>query len=172
VAFIEKFLGQSVSIPDELRYDIKQGLWVKKEGADAVFGLSEPALVLHGGVNDLDWLAADGAEVGENQDVIFAITGKILYISTPSAGLISFNPEAKQRPVGLREDPYGRGWLFRLAIEAETDQALSRLADADAYIARLRESDGCKNPEGLKGGVSGICKAVYSGIREQKMTNS
>jgi glycine cleavage system H lipoate-binding protein len=172
VAFIEKFLGQSVSIPDELRYDIKQGLWVKKEGADAVFGLSEPALVLHGGVNDLDWLAADGAEVGENQDVIFAITGKILYISTPSAGLISFNPEAKQRPASLKEDPYRSGWLFRLAIDAGQQSALYRLADSGAYLESLKETDGCKNPEGRKGGVSGICKAVYSGIRAQKMKTS
>lgn len=172
MAVIEKFLGQRVSIPDKLRYDIKQGLWAKKEGADAVFGLTEPALVLQGGVNDLDWLVTDGAAVGANQDVAFAITGKILYISAPLAGLISLNPEAKRFPARLKEDPYGSGWLFRLAIEAEADQAFFRLADAGAYLESLKDTDGCKNPEGRKGGVSGICKAVYSGIREQKMTNS
>jgi glycine cleavage system H protein len=170
MALIERFLGQTVSIPDELRYDVKQGLWVRKEGAAAVFGLTEPALVLHGGVNDLDWLVPDGAAVAENQDVVFAITGKIVYISTPAAGRIYLNPEAKQRPGRLKEDPYGRGWLFRVAIEAEAERGLARLADVGAYIQRLKESDGCKNPEGLKGGVSGICKAVYSGIRTQKIT--
>jgi glycine cleavage system H protein len=171
MAFIEKFLGQTVSIPDELRYDVKQGLWIKKEGAQAVLGLTEPALVLHGGINDLDWLVTEGATVAENDEVAFAITGKILYISTPLSGCIALNPDAKQRPAVLKEDPYGRGWLFRLAIEAEAEQALSRLADADGYIEKLKQSDGCKNPEGLKGGVSGICKAVYSGIRTQKITN-
>jgi glycine cleavage system H protein len=170
MALIEKFLGQTVSIPEELRYDVKQGLWIKKEGSEAVLGLTEPALVLHGGINDLDWLVTEGAAVAENEDVAFAITGKILYISTPLAGRIALNPEAKLRPVILIEDPYGRGWLFRLAIEAEANQALSRLADAGAYIEKLKESDGCKNPEGLKGGVSGICKAVYSGIRTQKIS--
>jgi hypothetical protein len=44
------------------------------------------------------------------------------------------------------------------------------VADVGGYIERLKESDGCKNPEGLKGGVSGMCKAVYSGIRTQKIT--
>jgi glycine cleavage system H protein len=171
MAFIEKFLGQTVSIPDELRYDVKQGLWIKKEGAQAVLGLTEPALVLHGGINDLDWLVTEGATVAENEEVAFAITGKILYISTPLSGRIALNPDAKQRPAILKEDPYGRGWLFRLAIEAEAEQALSRLADADGYIEKLKQSDGCKNPEGLKGGVSGICKAVYSGIRTQKIPN-
>jgi glycine cleavage system H protein len=170
MAIIEKFLGQTVSIPDELRYDAKQGLWVKKEGADAILGLTEPALVLNGGINDLDWLVTEGAEVTENQDVAFAITGKILYLSTPFAGRISFNPDAKKRPVGLKEDPYGRGWLFRVAMASDADQVFPGLADAGDYIERLKESDGCKNPEGLKGGVSGICKAVYSGIRTQKIT--
>lgn len=171
MAVIEKFLGQTVSIPDALGYDIRQGLWVKPEGAGAVVGLSEPALVLHGGIDDLDWLVAEGAAVGENQDVLFAITGKILYLSTPLAGRIFFNAEAKARPDRLKDDPYGRGWLFRLQTEAAADRALSGLADAGAYIERLKESDGCKNPEGLKGGVSGICKAVYSGIRTQKIAN-
>jgi len=48
---------------------------------------------------------------------------------------------------------------------------LSRLADSGAYLQSLKATDGYKNPEGRKGGVSGICKAVYSGIREQKMTD-
>ena len=172
MAIIEKFLGQRVSIPDELRYDIKQGLWVKTDGVEVVIGLTEPALVLHGGVNDLDWLVSEGEVVRENQDVIFAITGKILYISAPFAGRISLNSEAKQRPACLKEDPYRRGWLFRLAIDAGQYRALFRLASSGAYLESLKETDGCKNPEGRKGGVSGICKAVYSGIRAQKMKTS
>lgn len=172
MAVIEKFLGQRVSIPDELRYDIKQGLWAKTDGADVIIGLAEPALVLHGGVNDLDWLVSEGEFVRQYQDVVFAITGKILYISTPFAGRISFNAEAKQTPARLKEDSYGSGWLFRLAIDAEPHRTLSRLEDSGAYLESLKETDGCKNPEGRKGGVSGICKAVYSGIRAQKMTTS
>jgi glycine cleavage system H lipoate-binding protein len=66
--------------------------------------------------------------------VAFAITGKILYLSTPLAGRIFFNPDAKERAVGLKEDPYGIGWLFRVKIEADSDQAFSRLADAGDYI--------------------------------------
>jgi hypothetical protein len=37
------------------------------------------------------------------------------------------------------------------------------------YLKNLQNSEGFKNPEGLKGGVSGVCKAVYSGIRMQKI---
>jgi hypothetical protein len=131
--------------------------------------LAEPALVLHGGIEDMDWLVTEGEVVRDNQEVVFAITGKILYISAPFAGRISFNSEAKQRPAWFKEDPYRRGWLFRLAIDIEPHSALCQLADPGAYLESFKETDGCKNPEGRKGGVSCICKVVYSGIREQKM---
>ena len=168
MAVIEKFLGQRVDIPEDRRYHSKQGLWAKVHDKDLVFGLTHPALVLAGGVNDLDWLVIDGASVAAGQDVVFVITGKILYISTPVAGGIFLNPEVKQRPSLALEDPYGQGWLFRIKPEVNKEEAWQTLADAQAYIESLKGSEGFKNPEGLQGGVSGICKAVYTGIREQK----
>jgi glycine cleavage system H lipoate-binding protein len=135
---------------------------------DLFFGLTQPALILAGGLNDLDWLAKDQASVTVGQEVVFAITGKILYIFAPVAGVVFFNPEAKQNASLASQDPYGRGWLFRIQPEADTQNAWYTLADAHAYIESLKSTEGFKNPEGLKGGVSGICKAVYSGIREQK----
>lgn len=168
MAVIEKFLGQRVEIPEDRRYHSKQGLWAKAQDQDLVFGLTQPALVLAGGVNDLDWLVQDEASVQAGQDVVFVITGKILYISTPVTGVAFFNPEVKQNPSLASEDPYEKGWLFRINIDAAKQEAWQVLADAQAYIESLKGTEGFKNPEGLQGGVSGICKAVYSGIREQK----
>jgi len=168
MAVIEKFLGQRVEIPEDRRYHSKQGLWAKAQDQDLVFGLTQPALVLAGGVNDLDWLVQDEASVQAGQDVVFVITGKILYISTPVSGVAFFNPEVKQNPSLASEDPYEKGWLFRINMDADKQAAWQVLADAQAYIESLKGTEGFKNPEGLQGGVSGICKAVYSGIREQK----
>ncbi|MDJ0985512.1 MAG: hypothetical protein QNJ26_08200 [Desulfobacterales bacterium] len=168
MAVIEKFLGQRVEIPEDRRYHLKQGLWAQAQDQDLVFGLTQPALILAGGVNDLDWLVEDQVSVTDGQDVVFAITGKILYISTPVAGIVFFNPEAKQSPSLALADPYGNGWLFRIRPDADRNDAWQTLADAQAYIENLKGTEGFKNPDGLQGGVSGICKAVYSGIREQK----
>ena len=168
MAVIEKFLGQRVQIPEDRRYHSIQGLWAQAQDQDLVFGLTQPALVLAGGVNDLDWLVQDGGAVGAGQDVVFMITAKILYIFTPVAGDIFFNPEVKQNPSLAAEDPYENGWLFRIKPAAGKDKIWQTLAEAHAYIESLKGSEGFKNPEGLKGGVSSICKAVYSGIREQK----
>ncbi len=169
MAFIEKYLGKRVEIPEDRRYHTKQGLWAKSKDQEIVFGLSEPAIILAGGINDLDWLVQEGQNVMEGEDVVFAITGKILYIHTPLKGKIHFNPAAKQSPSVVGNDPYRNGWLFSIHPEIDPERALQSFADSHEYIESLKGSEGCKNPEGLKGGVSGICKAVYSGIRNQKI---
>lgn len=168
MAEIERFLGQRVEIPEDRRYHSKQGLWARAQGDDIAFGFTRPALVLAGGVNDLDWLVRDEESVQAGQDVVFVITGKILYISSPVAGVIFFNPDAKQSPSLVSEDPYESGWLFRIKPSADKKEVRQALDDAQAYIQSLRGTEGFKNPEGIKGGVSGICKAVYSGISQQK----
>ena len=169
MAYIEKFLGKRVEIPEDRRYFTKQGLWANSDGKEIVFGLSEPALVLLGGLNDVDWLVTEGNDVQEGESVVFAITGKILYIESPMKGLVHFNPEIKESPEHILNDPYGKGWLFRIEPEEPTEKALHKSTDANGYMESLKGSEGFKNPEGLKGGVSGICKAVYTGIREQKI---
>ena len=169
MAFIEKFLGKRVEIPEDRRYYTKQGLWAKSDGWGIVFGLSEPALVLMGGLKDLDWLVKEGQPIKEGESVIFAITGKILYIDSPIAGIVYFNPEIKQSTYLALEDSYGKGWLFRIEPEGVVEKVLHQFTDAGTYIESLKGTEGFKNPEGLKGGVSGICKAVYTGIREQEL---
>jgi glycine cleavage system H protein len=169
MAVIEKFLGQRVEIPEDRKYYVKQGLWAKSDDGDMVFGFTEPALVLAGGVNDLDWLVSSEVSVKQGQDVVFVITGRILYIDTPLSGTIFFNPEVKQNLSLAIKDPYGKGWLFRIKPDADLKESSQTAMDAHEYTESLKGTDGFKNPEGIKGGVSGICKAVYSGIRDQKI---
>jgi len=169
MAYIDKFLGRRVEVPDGLEYHPKQGLWVQSQERELVIGLTAPALVLMGGVNDLDWLVSPGETVEQNQTVIFAITAKISYLNTPVGGIIDFNPLAKQSPSLVSESPYEKGWLFKIRPETAFAHGRNNLVSADEYIQCLKETEGFKNPEGLKGGVSGICKAVYSGISQQKI---
>lgn len=168
MAVIEKFLGRRVNVPEDRKYFAKQGLWALFQEDDVVFGFSEPALVLAGGVNDLDWLVPEKTPVQQGQDVVFVITGKILYIDSPLQGTIYFNPNIREDLSLAMEDPYANGWLFRIKPHAMVEGPGLTAMDAKGYIESLKGTEGFKNPEGLKGGVSGICKAVYSGIREQK----
>lgn len=169
MAVIEKFLGQQVIIPDTLRYYVKQGLWARLDGNSITFGFSEPALTLSGGIQDLNFLADDGETVEQGQSVLFAITGKILYIDSPVQGIIRFNAAVKTNPAIISQYPYERGWLFAVTPAFPSAKAYQELSDCTAYLESLKNSEGIKNPDGLKGGVSGVCKAVYSGIRMQKI---
>jgi glycine cleavage system H lipoate-binding protein len=166
---IEKFLGQRVEIPEDHRYDVKQGLWGRRVDHTIVFGLTHPALVLFGGVKGLDWLVDDNQAVQKGEAILFAVTGKILYIETPVAGNVQFNKFTRKNAALITSDPYCEGWLFLIQPDGGLDQAYQTLSSPQDYLDKLRLSEGFKNPEGIKGGVSGICKAVYSGIGEQKI---
>jgi hypothetical protein len=96
-------------------------------------------------------------------------TGKILYIDTPVAGEVHYNKITGGNPAQINADPYGQRWLFRIESCGDIDTAYRSLVSAESYIKTLRHTEGFKNPEGIKGGVSGICKAVYSGIGQQKI---
>lgn len=168
MAVVEKFLGKSVSVPDALRYIPKPGLWANSTDGYIMFGLTEPALVLTGGFNDMDWLVPNAQAVSKGEAVIFCITAKILYIDAPITGTIHFNESVKQNTSIIVDDPYGNGWMFKIKSKQPLEEAICEFVNADDYIQSLKETDGYKNPDGLIGGVSGICKAVYSGIREQK----
>ncbi|MCP4687733.1 MAG: hypothetical protein GY859_06765 [Desulfobacterales bacterium] len=169
MACIEKFLGKRVEMPEDRRYWKAPGLWAKADGREILLGFSEPALILCGGFNGLESLVPDGEKVQKGQAVAFAITGKILYIEAPFDGSIRFNPDLIKSPASVLEDPYGAGWLFGLEPAEGVESVMEAFAEAEDYAESLKSSEGCKNPDGLKGGVSGICKAVYSGIREQEI---
>lgn len=167
---IEKFLGQRVELPEQHRYDIKQGLWGRSVDQSIVFGLTQAALVLLGGVKDIEFLVDENQVVRKGESILFAITGKILYLEAPVAGSVQFNKITRENSALITSDPYGEGWLFCIQPhDGGLDQAYQTLSSAQDYLDKLRLSEGFKNPEGIKGGVSGICKAVYTGIGEQKI---
>ena len=131
MAVIEKFLGKRVAIPDNLHYQTKQGLWTKLEKNYLIFGLTEPALVLSGGVNDLDWLVPGGQRVSKGQSIVFAITGKILYIEAPTGGTVHYNTTLNENLSFILEDPYGKGWIIKISISDSAE--LEELLKPDEY---------------------------------------
>ncbi len=166
--YIEKFLGKRVEIPEDRKYGARQGLWARLEDGVIVLGLSEPALVLIGGLNDLQWIVSEGDRVRPGDTVAVAITQKLLYLDTPLGGTIHFNEALAENLRWVAESPYERGWLFKIRPDSDPQEALGSLGEAKDYIEVLKHTEGFKNPDGVHGGVSPICKAVYLSIREQK----
>ena len=129
MASIERFLGKRVTIPEDRRYVPKQGLWGKRDDATIIFGLSQPALVLAGGFNDIQQLVTSGDTVREGDAIAFAITAKIQYFDAPIRGSIHFNSAIKESPSLVMEDSYASGWIFRIEPEEGTEKAMDKMVD-------------------------------------------
>lgn len=168
MAVIEKFLGVRVTIPENLAYLPQQGLWAKAQQERIVFGFTEPALTLSGGLNRLDWLVEQAQVVASGETIVFAMTERIVYLDASAKGVVQFNDSLKEAPVLAQKDPYGQGWLFKLLPSDGVDQLMEMFVKARHYIQRLRNSEGFRNPQGLKGGGPCACKALYASIRGLK----
>lgn len=159
---VKNFLGHEITLPEDRAYLPEEGVWVKEESDGLLHvGLTEPALLLMGGIRQVESLVEDKVVIAAGETVCLALTGKLKYIASPASGRVTF---AHPGP-NLNKDPYGVA-LFSLA---DTDTDLSRLTDAAGYAKALGFSEGARNPEGHKGGVSSICKALYWGIGQQEI---
>ena len=117
-------------IPPELRY-AKTHEWVRVEGQRATVGITD-----HAQSELTDIVFVDLPPVGKSVEV-----GKVVLslesvktvsdVYAPGAGrVVEVNGDLKAHPELVNQDPYGRGWLFRLELAGGVDPAL---LDADAY---------------------------------------
>jgi len=159
---VKNFLGREITLPEDRVYLPEEGVWAKKETDGSLsVGLTEPAVLLMGGIRQVESLVEDAAVVTAGETVCLALTGKLKYIASPASGRITFAHPGPE----INENPYGVA-LFSLT-GAEAD--LSQLTDAACYAEVLSTSEGARNPGGHKGGVSSICKALYWGIGQQEI---
>ncbi len=159
---VRAFMGRDLAIPEDRLYFPGEDLWVRDEGGGVhAVGLTEAGVLVTGGVRQVDLLVREGEAVEAGRTVCLALTAKVRYLASPLAGEVSF---ARPGP-GINDDPYGTP-LFRVRAR---NPDLSRLVDAAGYAAVLADSEGARNPGGAKGPGSSICKALYWGIRQQKL---
>lgn len=162
---VEEFLGTVVSILEDRLYDPEEGLWLKRQpdGRIAV-GLTQPAVLMAGPIRNIERLVEQGTPVKSGETVLLGLTARLKYIACPISGAVTF-PESHDDPAAkVMETPYETP-LFFVESSALDERHLSSAAD---YADFLSNSEGARNPKGLKGGVSPTCKAVYMGLGQQK----
>lgn len=162
---IKNFLGREIAIPKEMRYDTEQHLWARWEKGRWALGLTEPALLMAGGLRQAEPLAEPGQEVTPGDMVLLALTGKLKYITSPLAGAVDYPADLAAAVAAAAADPYAAPLVFLAAPQA----AGRALAAAAAYAQAVGLSEGARNPSGAQGGVSPTCKAVYQGIGAQRL---
>ena len=123
-----------MSFPDDLRYS-KEHEWVRVDEEDrATIGITSFAADELGDIVFIE-LPEVGASLRQFQT--FGVVESVKAVSdlyAPVSGeVVEVNAALADAPELLNADPFGEGWIARLAL-TESDE-LNALLDADAYAA-------------------------------------
>jgi len=127
-------------IPEGL-YFSKEHEWVKVEGKEAVVGITDYAQKqLH------DIVYVEVPKVGTNIKQ-FQTMGTVESVKstseifTPVTGnVIKINWELAESPELLNQDPYGKGWLARIALK-DFDSDVKKLLTAQQYADYVKNME-------------------------------
>ena len=124
-----------MNFPNELKYTADHE-WVRINGNEAVIGITDFAQSELGEIVYVD-VDTEGEKIDRNEvfgsieavktvsDLMMPMTGEVLEV----------NEELEDAPELVNEDPYGKGWIIKIAIEnpAEADELL----DAAGYQEKI-----------------------------------
>lgn len=125
-------------IPRELKYT-KDHEWVKINGTEAVFGITEHAQSELGDITFVEF-PAKGSDI-KKTDVLGMIESvkAASEIYAPLSGKISgVNELLSDKPETINFSPYADGWICKMNISDETE--IETLMSAASYENYLKES--------------------------------
>lgn len=128
------------AFPDDLLYDVDLHVWVRSDGPEVVLGMTDVAQTMGGRVVAVTW-KRPGRVLRRGQALAVVESAKwVGPFPTPLTGeLRAVNRDAFEADVAVaNRDPYGRGWLARVA---PSDLAAERhhLVDGAVAYQRYRE---------------------------------
>jgi glycine cleavage system H protein len=123
------------SIPEGLRY-AKSHEWVREESGVATVGITDHA---QGQLTDIVFVelpAAGKAVVRGGPVLVLESVKTVADIYAPGDGtVVEVNEVLKAHPEYVNQDPYGKGWLFRLRLTGALDPDLLDPAGYRAFLA-------------------------------------
>ena len=126
--------------PNDRRY-VRTHEWVKIEGDTAVIGISDHAQEALGDVTFVELPGVgERVEAGKECGTIESVKAAEDLYSPLSGVVVEVNDALEESPEIINEDPYGKGWLFKVR---EFDPAeYEKLMDAEAYEKYVKEEEG------------------------------
>ncbi|HLZ15802.1 MAG TPA: glycine cleavage system protein GcvH [Cyclobacteriaceae bacterium] len=120
-----------MNIPVELKYT-KDHEWVKIDGTTAIVGITEFA---QGELGDIVYVDVSTAGQELSQHDVFGTVEAVKTVSDlflPLSGkIMEFNKALEASPEKVNSDPYGEGWMIKIAIKSAPE--VSGLLTADQY---------------------------------------
>ena len=107
-----------MSIPKELKYT-KEHEWVSVENNIATIGITDHA---QGQLGDIVFVELPELESNINQDDTFGVVEAVKTVAdlfAPVSGnIVETNTLLEESPDLINSDPYGSGWVIKVAIES------------------------------------------------------
>ena len=120
-----------MNIPADLKYT-KDHEWIKIDGTTATVGITDFA---QGELGDIVYVDVDTLDDNVDKDEVFGSVEAVKTVSDlfmPLSGeVVEFNEQLEDEPELVNKDPYGDGWMIKVAI-ADASQ-IDDLLDAEAY---------------------------------------
>ena len=119
-----------MNIPDNLKYT-KEHEWLKIEGNVAYVGITDFA---QGELGDIVFVDVDTQGEELKKEEVFGSIEAVKTVSDlfmPINGeVLAFNEKLGDKPELINSEPYGKGWIIKIAISnsAELDELLDVLA--------------------------------------------
>lgn len=124
-----------MEFPKDLRYTSEHE-WIRVEGDEAFVGITDYAQSELGEIVFID-VPTLGETVGQGE--VFGSIEAVKTVSDlnmPVTGeVLELNEELDAAPELVNNDPYGKGWIIRIAVKDAAE--LDKLMDAAAYEASL-----------------------------------
>jgi len=120
-----------MEFPKELKYS-KDHEWLRVEGGNAYIGITEFA---QGELGDIVFVDVDTEGEDLEKEEVFGSIEAVKTVSDlfmPIKGeVLSFNDKLEDEPELINTDPYGEGWVIKIAISDMKE--LDELLDASTY---------------------------------------
>ena len=122
-----------MEFPDDVHYT-KEHEWLRLEGNDALIGITDFAQDALGDVVFVE-LPAVGATLTQGQTFGVVESNKTVSdLFAPVTGRVTaVNHVLREEPERVNRDPYGEGWMIRIAVSKREE--VDGLLDAAAYRA-------------------------------------
>lgn len=124
-----------MSFPAELKYT-KEHEWVRIEGDQATVGITDYAQGELGEIVYVD-VTSEGETLAKEE--VFGTIEAVKTVSDlfiPVSGeVVEFNSALEDQPELVNSDPYGEGWIIKVAVSDATE--IDSLLSADEYKALI-----------------------------------
>ena len=124
-----------MNFPSDIRYTAEHE-WIRVEGEEAYVGITDYAQSELGEIVFVD-VPTIGEEVAQGE--VFGSIEAVKTVSDlniPVTGeVLTINEELDAQPELVNNDPYGEGWIIKIAVKDIAE--LDNLMDAEAYQATI-----------------------------------